>query len=87
MLSLPDAAKSVLSGRELAWRLLAKMHQSEEATMNDISAEPEARVELVLAAVDLQASEWAGVLDCGALGPGQEEPALFYQRANDSDAS
>ena len=45
--------------------------------MNSQSAlapEPEAR----LASPSLE-EQWANALDCGALGPSQDEPQLFYQ--------
>jgi hypothetical protein len=60
---------------------LAKSLPDEEAQMNEMRSEPEAQVQLALLAKQYVDLEWAGVLDCGALGPSQEEPALFYQPA------
>ncbi len=49
--------------------------------MNDNQSLPEleARVIVVLPVEDQIELEWAGVNDCGALGPSREEPELFYQ--------
>jgi hypothetical protein len=56
----------------------------EEPFMNRLLLK-QVRVAVLLPTEAEEEFEWGAVLDCGALGPSQEEPSLFYQDADDWD--